>query len=236
MSPAAQPPDEPLYDLLEPHITAERLAPCLAASAGNRRDAIRLYRWNIELSGAVYEALHVFEVVLRNAMDAQLRRWNATQVNPRTGQVCSSDWLLEPAPLLSRVVREQDLSKARLGAEHAVRHRQRRVSHADLLSQMSFGTWRFLLPSRDPGRRYLWGEALHAAFPHLNRTTHELVRSVDGIYQLRNRVAHLEPLLRSGNVRAQFNNIRTVLGEIDPDVEQWLISIQRVTTLLRARP
>jgi hypothetical protein len=24
------------------------------------RDALRLYQWNIDLSGAVYEALHVF--------------------------------------------------------------------------------------------------------------------------------------------------------------------------------
>lgn len=57
-----------------------------------------------------------------------------------------------------------------------------------------------------------------------------------GIYQLRNRVAHLEPLLRSGNVRAQLTNMRTVLGEIDPIVEHWFVSYQRVTAVLRARP
>lgn len=62
------------------------------------------------------------------------------------------------------------------------------------------------------------------------------MKSVHGIYQLRNRVAHFEPLLRSGNVRAQFTNMRAVLREIDPAVEQWFVSNQRVTTLLRARP
>lgn len=62
------------------------------------------------------------------------------------------------------------------------------------------------------------------------------MKSVHGIYQLRNRVAHLEPLLRSGNVRAQLTNMRTVLGEIDPAVEHWFVSDQRVTAALRARP
>lgn len=236
MSPAVQPPDPPLYALLEPRLTATRLAPYLAAVGGNRRDAIRLYQWNIELSGAVYEALHVVEVVLRNAMDEQLCAWNVTQTDPGTGHAYSDEWLLGPAPLLRRLVREQDLAMAQARATRAIQRQRRPVLHADLLTQMSFGTWRFLLPSRDPGRQYLWDHALHAAFPHLNRTPRELVASVDGIYQLRNRVAHLEPLLRLGNVRHQFGNMRTVLREIDPAAEQWFVSIQRITTLLRARP
>lgn len=225
-----------LYQVLEPHLAAARLAPYLAAVDGNRRQAIRLYQWNIALSGAVYEALHVVEVVLRNAIDTQLCAWNVAQTNTQTGKARDRDWLLDPAPLLRRLVREQELTKARQRAEQAIRHHRRPVAHADLLAQLSFGTWRFLLPDRDPGRQRLWNDALHSAFPHLNRPPRELVKSVHGVYQLRNRVAHLEPLLRSGNIRAQFTNMRTVLGEIDPVVEQWFVSNQRVTSALRARP
>lgn len=236
MNSRVPPPAAPLYDVLEPYLTAVRLAPYLAAVNGNRRDAIRIYQWNIELSGAVYEALHVVEVTLRNAIDSQLSSWNTTQSNPLTGQPFSANWLQDPAPLLRRLVREQDRQQALDRAQRAIQHQQRPLVHADLLAQMSFGVWRFLLPDRDPGRQYLWRAALSGAFPNLNRRPRDLVRSVDGIYKLRNRVAHLEPLLRAADTRAQFTNMRMVLSEIDPAIEQWFVSIQRVTGLLRARP
>lgn len=35
-----------------------------------------MYRWNLELSGAIHESLGVVEVVMRNLIDAQLRMWN----------------------------------------------------------------------------------------------------------------------------------------------------------------
>jgi hypothetical protein len=223
------------YHLLEPRLTSPRLAPYLRAASGNHRDAIRLYEWNIRLSGAVYTALHVVEVVLRNAIDAELCAWNRTQVSNASGGTHRSDWLLDPAPLLRRIVRAEDLAKARTRAARAIRHQQREVLHADLLTQMTFGTWRYMLPSRDPGRQYLWDQSLRGAFPHLDRSPRDLVRWIDGIYQLRNRVAHLEPLLRSGNVRAQFGNMRHTLCAIDPVTETWFVSKQTITATLRAR-
>lgn len=225
-----------LYEVLEPRLTSVRLAPYLVAAGSNRRDAIRLYQWNIELSGTVYEALHVFDVVLRNTMDVQLCTWNANQIDTKTGRPHSAEWLLDPAPLLRRLVGGQDFAKARFRASRAVKNQRRSAGHADLLAQMSFGTWRFLLPGHDPGRQYLWDHALQAAFPYLDRKPHELTILVNGIYHLRNRVAHLEPLLRSDNVREQFLNMRAVLSEIDPVIEQWFVSRQRVTSVLRARP
>ncbi|WP_125610007.1 hypothetical protein [Specibacter cremeus] len=59
---------------------------------------------------------------------------------------------------------------------------------------------------------------------------------VAGIYQLRNRIAHLEPLLRTSNVRIQYNNMRDILTEINPHLEQWFTSTQRITTVLKSRP
>lgn len=225
-----------LYDSLEPHLAAARLAPYVAAADGNRRNAIHLYQWNIELSGAVYQALHVVEVALRNAIDTQRCHWNATQIDDATGKYRDSDWLLDPAPLLRRLVREKELATARDRAEQAIRRQKRPVAHADLLAQLSFGTWRFLLPDRDPGRQRLWDDAVKGAFPHLERSPKKLVKSVDGIYRLRNRVAHLEPLLDMGNVRRQYENMRLILREINPAVEEWFVSNQRVTAELRNHP
>ena len=218
-------------------LSPPRLAPYLEA-AGSLQGAVRLYRWNVELSGAVYEALHIFEVVLRNALDEQLCVWNAGQINPTTGMPHASDWLLDPSILLERVV-GRDIPEARNRAGHSTRTRpkaQRDPVHADLLAALSMGTWRFLLPGRkDLGKQLLWDEALRHAFPHLRRPVHELERAVDGVYRLRNRVAHLEPLINS-SIPAQLANMRTVIGAIDQDLLSWFASVEKVGTTLKARP
>lgn len=236
MSTSSQGSGDPLYDGLAKHLTAPRLAPYVSAMHGDARKAIQLYQWNVALSGAVYEALHVFEVALRNAIDVEVSLWNATQLNPVTKQFRSPDWLLDPANLLVRICGEDDLLEARRRADKALRPKQRATLHADVLAQMSFGTWRFLLPDSDDGRQLLWREAVRHAFPNLSRPPEELTADVAGIYDLRNRVAHLETVLNSTNVRNQFNAMRRVLAEISGEVETWFVSNQRVTSVLKARP
>ena len=59
---------------------------------------------------------------------------------------------------------------------------------------------------------------------------------MDHIYRLRNRVAHLEPLLNAGMVADRFDRMRTVLRAIDPDLETWFVSRQRVTATLKTKP
>jgi len=49
-------------------LSPERIAPYLRATGGGNLDvAVRLYEWNLAISGALYEALGIVEVVLRNA-------------------------------------------------------------------------------------------------------------------------------------------------------------------------
>ena len=234
MAPAHQ---TPIELILQHRISPERLAPYIRETP-TLHEAIRLYRWNIELSGAVYEALHVFEVVLRNALDKQLCSWNASQIDSDTGRSHSSDWLIDPSALLLRVA-GRDIPDARRRALKSTTRRpqgQRDPMHADILAAMSLGTWRFILPGRhDAGKQRLWDEALHKAFPHLRRTPRELERAVEGVYHLRNRVAHLEPIINS-NVRAQLVNMRTVIGAIDPQLLSWFTSTERISPSLTTRP
>ena len=236
MPPTSQ--SDPRTIAITNHLSTPRLGPFLAASKGNLRDALRLYQWNIDLSGAAYESLHMFEVVLRNVMDEQLCIWNASQIERGSGRSHSRDWLMDPSHLLSRLT-GTDIGKASIRARAALRtgrHGGRQPAHPDVLAQLNFGTWRFLLPGNDAGRQLLWAQSLRFAFPHLTDSPASLVRQVNGIYRMRNRVAHLEPLLRSGTVRQEFNGMRSVLTTIDPSVEQWFTSRQRVTQILKKRP
>jgi hypothetical protein len=221
-------------------LSPPRLAPYLRASDGNVRAALTLYQWNVEMSSAVYQMLHLLEVFLRNAMDAELRTWNATQISPRTGGPHGPDWLLDPSRLVERIVRRTEIDKATRRATLAVRDSStgpRAVTHDDVLAQMMFSTWRFLLPSKDPGRQLLWREAIAHAFPHLERPVSALVQDVDGLYRLRNRIAHLEPLLPGGAVvKGHLRAARRVLEAVEPTVEQWLVSHQTVSTVIAEMP
>ncbi|MFI2487548.1 hypothetical protein ACH47X_11595 [Promicromonospora kroppenstedtii] len=220
-------------------LSPPRLAPYLRASGGNLRAALKLYQWNVEMSSAVYMMLHLVEVFLRNSIDKQLRAWNATQINPQTLRPHGRDWLLDPSHLVERVVRRDEIDKAARRARLAVRDSatsRRPVTHDDVLAQLAFGTWRFLLPGRDPGRQLLWREAIGGAFPGLRRPVRDLVRDVDRLHRLRNRVAHLEPLLVVAVVSLQLKAARRVLREIEPSAEAWLVSQQQVSTVAAQQP
>lgn len=108
-------------------------------------------------------------------MDRQLAVWN-------DGQGRGPDWLLTPAPLLSRLINgcsgTQRLDAARHKAwENVNRQRwhQNRASsgqapsHADVLVALTLGTWVTFLPGggSDPGTVHLWQEALSRGFPNL---------------------------------------------------------------------
>lgn len=148
------------------------------------------------------------------------------------------NWLLDPSVLFERIV-GRDKPEAKNRAGHSTRTRpreQRDPLHADILAALSMGTWRFLLLGRkDQGKQLLWDEALHSAFPHLRRPVHELERAVDGVYRLRNRVAHLEPLINS-SIAAQLATMRTVIGAIDQDLLSSFSSVEKVGATLKSRP
>jgi hypothetical protein len=77
--------NDPRHAAIASRLSAPRLTPYLSASGGNVKDALRLYQWNVEISGAFSECLHQFEVVLLNAIDEQLCAWNATQIHQTLG-------------------------------------------------------------------------------------------------------------------------------------------------------
>jgi hypothetical protein len=224
--------DVKLYELLG----SARMRPYLREAGENRANALKLYRWNAAISGAFYQGLHVFEVVLRNSMDAHLKNWNASQTNDRGGSF-DAEWCSRPAPMLGRILGpDRATAIARARTEFAIKKRNFTPSHDDIIAQMSLGTWRFLLPSKsDTGKAEPWEAGLKHAFPHRTRPVRELIDSIDGVYRIRNRVAHLEPLTRA-NLPAQYRNIQTVLGDIEPKAREWFVSSSPIPKLLDARP
>jgi hypothetical protein len=210
----------------------------VAAVGGDLRRAFALYDWNVRTSSAVYEALHRFEVGLRNAMDPHLGMWNAAQADAVTGRRHGRDWLLDPSRLLVRLA-GRAIHEATPRAAKAVRRGavSRRVLHDDVLAATSLGTWRYLLPDRDAGRARLWEDAVHTAFPRLPATSTgpDVTARVSHVLALRNRVAHLEPLLDVRRTQRQIEAAYTVASWIDPHLHTWITSTQTVTAALKER-
>ncbi|WP_103064226.1 hypothetical protein [Actinomyces qiguomingii] len=204
--------------------------------------ALRLYQWNIDMSAELYASLHLVEVLMRNSIDMALRAWNATQ----EGSDGSELWTLAPCSQLHKQL-GADLAEAEQRVQAAFRRRPRsqrpeHPTHDDMIGQLPFGAWAKLMPRRHRRRgasRWLWRQALHQGFANLDPASEEapflLADAVSRLHAVRNRVAHLEPVLSSEEIRRTYRDVRLVLGAMAPEAEEWFISQQRLTRLLRDR-
>lgn len=224
-----------------------RVQTYLDAADGDEKLALAFYAWNLQLTSAVQEVLSITEVILRNAIDRELQKWNRGR---RNDQACS--WLLEPpaSPLrsLTNDKRPQALSnaaKALNGRDADHRRHGVSVTHDDVLAQIMFGLWKDLLPNHAPGagqnqananRKRLWDDALVHAFPNTvdpeGVTTY---RRVTRLHKLRNRVSHMETLLYT-NIDDALADAFELVGSISEPAHVWMTGLNRVPDVVRARP
>ena len=204
-------------------LSVDRLATYSRESGGDRAKAIRLYTWNTAVSSAFYGPLQGLEVALRNAIHIELSRAYGGQWfdNPKTG--------------LSATARDQ--------IDRAKRELQRERKPDDpphIVAALSFGFWERLLSHGPRGKQnyemLLWRPALHKAFPHAERRRRQTIhRPILELRNLRNRIAHHEPVFRR-NLEADYADILRVIGWICPVTKAWVSHQCQVTQVLAARP
>jgi hypothetical protein len=201
-------------------LSDERLAPYLRACDGDLGSALNLYQWNLAISGALYEALGILEVAVRNALCHQLNTFHAS----RTGY-----WYDDPGNVLSGQARD-DLAEAR----NRVAAMGRTETPGRVIAELSFGFWRYLLASRYEAT--LWTPYLRHAFPNLapqRRVT--AYRAMASVHLLRNRISHHEPIHKR-DLAADMVTIYRLLDWIDHDLRTWAVAMSRVQTVLANRP
>ncbi|WP_417564092.1 hypothetical protein [Microbacterium sp.] len=208
-----------------------RLQRLLADTHGDLGLAHELFVWNVRASGAAMEAIHVFELVLRNAIDRELRAWNQAMAG-------TPDWLITPHVYLRRALNLAEVAKAaqrgrRIAADHG-----RPLCHDDVLAQMSLGAWRYILPSKaNKSKQKLWEVAISNAFPAWpgDWSAESVVSRVANVHGLRNRVAHLEPLHRYDLRRAR-RDMRSVCHGIGPDAARFFVQTERLLPIATSNP
>lgn len=205
---------------VEASLSPERLGPYLRACRHNATQAIRLYEWNVQVSGAFFESLSIVEVSVRNALSAQLTAHHGSLVG------C---WYDDPLSVFSELASD-DIAKAR----RRVRDLGRPETPGRVIAELNFSFWKFLL-----ARRYeatLWTPYLRHAFPNLQPQTRQTAfAALESLNELRNRVAHHEPVYRR-DLNADMLTVFRVLDWIEPDVRAWAASVSRLPVVLANRP
>lgn len=219
-------PDEPpgpSAEVIAQLLTHDRLQSYLASTTQDLEAAVGLYEWNLVASAAVLHTVAMIEVVVRNALDAQLMEF-ATHHR-------ASDWL-DIAPLDARG--REDVAKAIRRAEKSGKSD---VAHGKVVAEFSLGFWRYLLASRYHAS--LWVPYLHGAFPHgpsdLRTRRRAAEERMDRLLTVRNRAAHHEPIHRRDLMR-DFTAAAQLSEWIHPVAGAWVVTNSWVPGAVSARP
>jgi len=212
------------YNTIRDLVTSERLGSYMTSAGGDLEAAFRLYEWNIKASAGVLTTTAMVEVVVRNALDQQLRNWARHRHGGRS-------WF-DVAPLDLRG--RQDLAKAR---ERATRRGRVPEVHGKVVAELPLGFWRFLVASRY--LTSLWIPAAHAAFPlgdsDFRRRRSDIERAMQQVWFVRNRAAHHEPIHRR-NLLKDLAAAVELTGWVSPHAAAWVNATSPLPRLVQERP
>lgn len=169
-------------------ISSKRMRKYLVACGGDTRKAMVLYRLNLKLSQEIFTVISCFEVALRNAIDRQLvAKWG-------------SDWLRDfvlPGGVFYNEKRLETTCKIIFKAYEGL-FKNGTYSRDKLLAEMEFGVWKYMFSNIE---YKLSGRVLLKIFPDkpvstptLNIDNTFIFRELDFINNMRNRIAHHEPI------------------------------------------
>lgn len=194
----------------------QNIAATIAALSGPRLNSYRtffkpaddlelygIYCWNEAISASLTALLNNLEITMRNAFHRELSaRYGATAAT------ASSNWYDDLQLVPRSLEKVRAITHRRRGPNLVPRHPQ--PSSDDVVSKLTFGFWKHLLDaSRDHrGNAVDWGAILTALLPsHGNsipaywarqRRQDGLFARIDLVGDMRNRIAHLEPVWKTG--------------------------------------
>lgn len=190
-----------------------------------------LYIWNTRLSKAFLEDVGHVEVLLRNFIHHRLAK--------DCGQ---DDWY----HATTRYRFNQPFQRSVAKVEHQLRNRGRDATPDQVIAELSFDSWRFLLTQRHEVT--IWRALINlknGGMPHYrSRNRADFESDVELIRRLRNRASHQEPLiLEAGPTTAEAEQLdayaaalENTAARIDPDAAQWIIANSRVEAIRKLRP
>lgn len=184
--------------------------------------AIKKYKANSEVSAIFYELLGHLEVPLRNAI---VLNWNQYLNHACAGSSC--EWPLDldnlkivcKPRMVNLFNHEKEIIKALDKSDRYLRSKRlpRKSTNGDLVSNLNFGFWRFCFtPSFDfiNEAKFL---RMFPNYPHSGNVKKDLADVKSRLiiaYNIRNRIAHHEPIFNSPSLVSDFHAICELIGFI----------------------
>jgi hypothetical protein len=211
----------------------------MSAAAGDRSKALALYEWNAMISASILHDLAHIEVGLRNAYDRALTAATPGGLHWSDDPYRFFTTVTKRAENGTRVdnaeVSRRQIEAARKAAKKAHRtgsNPDRALTGEDLIAELSFGFWRYL--STANREKTLWVPVLRHGFqPKTERKAVDV--HADMLHQLRNRVAHHEPLLRA-RLTARHRDMAALARLISPQLEAHIDATSTWLGALAERP
>ena len=230
-------------DQLEHLVSEPRFATYVDACNGDRDRAVELYHWTGEVAGAFLVDFRHFEVILRNHI-----HWSLSDHVAANHPAIAGEWFEDESWVKHRwwnkdAQRELDFAVFKAGGP---------ASPADrVIAELPFGFWRYILSTRY--EQSFWKLALDASFVNIPGKTWKerrfmIEQEVLVLHQLRNRLAHHQPIfkphMRSGPnntlievpLERQHNGLLHVLSWIDPKLPTLVMERSTVKELLAKQP
>lgn len=198
-----------IFDDLKIIFSQERLNGYLSHSKCNnsKNEALIAYSWNIELSQALYSALQILEIALRNSLHNAITQGFQTE-----------HWF-EMSFLHDREKKRVDQAK------DSLRKEKKQIESGRIVAELSFGFWTSLFDVRYEHGQVLWPKLLKPTFPFLpkgQRTRHYLSRELNRIRLLRNRIFHHEPIWHWKDLPSQHNSIINLTKSLSLSASKFL--------------
>jgi hypothetical protein len=195
--------NQPIITALGRTLSQDRLSTYLAATAGKMEEALHLYNWNADVSGALYAPLQGLEIALRNALHDVL----SSSYSPA--------WYDSPKINMDAYT-TGDIRKAK----DILARRGALLTPPNIMAELSFGFWVSLLASNYHVQ--LWIPTLHKSFLNLgSKKRRDVYHALNHLRKLRNRIAHHEPIFNRHLV-ADYDSIITAIDWVCPKTATWV--------------
>lgn len=203
-------------------LSAARLTKYSAAKPAPA-DALELYAWNAHISSALMIPSHFAEVLTRNAVSDALTT------------VYGPDWPWSTAFTLSLPSPYPPVYNPRRDLE---RTRAKHSTTGKVIADLKFAFWEAMFTARHHNR--LWKNQIHGLFPNATEADAKKLRErirvdLDHIRNLRNRLAHHEPVI-TRNLADDLARMLELVELRSSETSIWLASIEDASTGLETRP
>jgi len=157
----------------------------LKACDNNTQKTMTLYRWNLKLAQELFTVISCFEIALRNA------------INDHHLNTLGSEWLKLGASK-GGIFDNSRCRNTRININNAINKLNTHYTHDKLVAELGFGFWRYMFA---PHQFFATGQTLLQIFPAKPTSTPNVQYNQSFVFnqlarinQLRNRIAHHEPI------------------------------------------